>query len=417
MTMPRTGLAARRMAAGYTQETLAEALGGTVGTVGRWERGENIPGPLMQIRLAKLLGLTAKELVELLRPTALMTPVGGRRLSTAVEATMNRSVHIGQPVYGVHDSVPLLRRVLDAFDLPEDASTRSLIELSADVARANELRLEARYEALAGVLPGLLGELARASQLAGDGSSRRQVAALRALAFRAADGIAFKFGYLDFSARLVDLMRQSAAQADDPLLVAAAEYVRTETFFANGDLGTAVRALVKAADEVSRIKHKDPHLVAAYGSLHMRAAVVAGRIGDGGTAEGHLREARRAAEVVTEGVYRGTAFGPHSVRIHELAVAAELGDPAGIERAATWHPPNDVRAERRSGYYIDLGGLQLELGHLDDAHECIEMAREAAPQHTREHPRVKRSLATLLQRRPGNTRVVELAAWAGARGI
>ncbi|WP_157529043.1 hypothetical protein [Nocardia sp. NRRL S-836] len=237
------------------------------------------------------------------------------------------------------------------------------------------------------------------------------------MAIRAADSVAFKFGYLDLSARLVDLIRHSAAEADDPLLVAAAEYVRTETFFADGDLGSTGRALLKAADEVGRLRNGDPHTAAAYRSLHMRAAVVAGRTSASSAAAEHLREARRAAEAAQERIYRGTAFGSHSMRIHELAVAAELGDPAGIERAATWHPPNEVRAERRSHYFIDLGSAQLDLGRLDDAHESIELARDAAPQHAREHPRAKRALAALLRRRPGNSRVVELAAWAGARGI
>jgi hypothetical protein len=212
-------------------------------------------------------------------------------------------------------------------------------------------------------------------------------------------------------------MRQSAAAANDSLLVAAAEYVRTETFFANGDLSTGGRALVRAADQVALSTKDAPNVAATYGSLHMRAAVVAGRIGDGRAAADHLHEARRAAEKVREGVYHGTAFGPHSIRIHELAVAAELRDPAGVEQASTWHPPSDLPAERRSHYYIDLGRAQLDLGRHDDAYVSVEMAREAAPQHTREHPQVKSTMGALLQLRPGNSRVVELAAWAGARAI
>lgn len=414
------GLAARRLALGYTQERLAELVGVSVGTIGRWERGETKTlTPTVQPRLAKALRLqTVQELLDLLHPQALVFAVPatgdvGKTRSSPASASIRHRGDLDR----VHAAVPLLRRVLDAFDLPDDGPTRSMKEIGADVVRVNEHRLEARYGVLADCLPDLLAELARASQLIEDGQQHEQAAALRALAFRAADGIAFKFGYLDLSARLIDLMRQSAAAANDSLLVAAAEYVRTETFFANGDLSTGGRALVRAADQVALSKQDAPNVAATYGSLHMRAAVVAGRIGDGRAAADHLREARRAAEKVREGVYHGTAFGPHSIRIHELAVAAELRDPAGVERASMWHPPSELAAERRSHYYIDLGRAQLDLGRHDDAYVSVEMAREAAPQHTREHPQVKSTVGALLQLRPGNSRVVELAAWAGARAI
>ncbi|KOV83119.1 helix-turn-helix transcriptional regulator [Nocardia sp. NRRL S-836] len=68
MATPRKALAARRKAAGYTQEQLAELLGVSVGTIGRWERGENVPEPLLQPRLAKAIGLTTKEAADLLLP-------------------------------------------------------------------------------------------------------------------------------------------------------------------------------------------------------------------------------------------------------------------------------------------------------------------------------------------------------------
>ncbi|MDI5982166.1 hypothetical protein [Amycolatopsis magusensis] len=62
--------------------------------------------------------------------------------------------------------------------------------------------------------------------------------------------MAFKFGYLNLSARVIDLMRSAAQLAEDPLLLAAVAYVRTETFFASGDLDIAARALELAADRV-----------------------------------------------------------------------------------------------------------------------------------------------------------------------
>ncbi|SER92306.1 hypothetical protein SAMN04487818_10679 [Actinokineospora terrae] len=234
------------------------------------------------------------------------------------------------------------------------------------------------------------------------------------LALRAADGVAFKFGYLDLSARLIDLMRTAAQCAEDPLLVAAVAYVRTETFFASGDLGTAARALEHALDRVPLLDSAAAH--ASLGALHMRAAVVAGRAGKADRAADHLREARRAASVVPEGVYLGTAFGPDSLRIHELAVAVELREPTRIERAAGWLPPETLPAERRSHYFIDLARAQLMLGRHEDAYLCLLAARQAAPEHTRAHPQVRQTLSTLLRTHSAaGSGLIDLAAWARAR--
>ncbi|MEV6904278.1 hypothetical protein [Amycolatopsis sp. NPDC051372] len=82
-------------------------------------------------------------------------------------------------------------------------------------------------------------------------------------------------------------------------------------------------------------------------------------------------------------MYYDTAFGPASVRIHELAVAAELRDPLGIEQAAAWHPPATLPAGRRSHYCIELASAQLSLGGHEDAYLPLQGARRVAPEHTR----------------------------------
>ncbi|QFZ23164.1 helix-turn-helix domain-containing protein [Saccharothrix syringae] len=315
----------------------------------------------------------------------------------------------------VHVAIPRLRRALDILDLPDDGPTRSLAELRADVALMNEHRLEARYGELVRHLPGLIGELARARQLLA-ADDRRQAASLLTLALRAADGVAYKYRYFDLSARLIDLMRTTAQESEDPLLPAAVSYVRTETFFASGDLHAAARALDLAADQIPTRNLKQAPTAAAFGALHMRAAVVAARAGKADIAADHLLTARYAIHAAPEGVYHGTAFGPASLRIHELAVAAELRDPAGIQRAATWQPPRELPAERRSHYYIDLARAQLDLGHHEDAYVCLQAARQAAPEHTRAHPQVRQALSVLLRTHPSlSTGLLDLAAWAGAR--
>jgi transcriptional regulator with XRE-family HTH domain len=86
MATPRKGLAARRGARGFSQERLAELLGVTSGTVGRWERGESTPEPLMQPRLAKQLGVTVNELIDLLHPPVHVSAGGTRDVTGAWRA-------------------------------------------------------------------------------------------------------------------------------------------------------------------------------------------------------------------------------------------------------------------------------------------------------------------------------------------
>jgi tetratricopeptide (TPR) repeat protein/transcriptional regulator with XRE-family HTH domain len=62
----RRGLARRRKAVGLTQEQLAEQLGVERTTVVRWERGQTQPVPWLRPKLAKVLGIPADRLEELL---------------------------------------------------------------------------------------------------------------------------------------------------------------------------------------------------------------------------------------------------------------------------------------------------------------------------------------------------------------
>lgn len=55
-------LARRRLTIGYTQERLAEILGVSLSTVGRWERGVQVPQPWQRPDLAKVLGVTLEHL-------------------------------------------------------------------------------------------------------------------------------------------------------------------------------------------------------------------------------------------------------------------------------------------------------------------------------------------------------------------
>lgn len=313
----------------------------------------------------------------------------------------------------VHDAIPALRKVIAAYDVPDDGPVRSLSALRAAVTGAVQKRLGAQYVLLSQTLPGLLSELIRGTHSA---ANPGDIAALLVAAYRASDAVAYKYGYLDLSARLIELMRQNSATAEDPLLSASTAYVRTEVFFAAHAYQAGLRAIESAIDRLPE-KAGRPRL-GVLGSLHMRAAVIAARAANADAAMTHLGEARRLGDLVDEDIYYGTAFGPCSVRVHEVSVALGLGDhhlQRALALVGSWSPPQEMPAERKSGFFIDLARAQLWAGQKDAAFESLKRARRIAPQHTREHPWVREDAETLLRlHRASSENLIAFAEWAGA---
>ncbi|MCX5048459.1 MULTISPECIES: helix-turn-helix domain-containing protein [unclassified Streptomyces] len=370
-----------------TQQQLADAACVALGTIRKIERGERGATDVTLEALAAALGID---------PSRLLVARG--------------------PVHTrVREAMPELSAAIATYDVPEDGPTRSLDVLRTAVAEAARWRLAAQYTRIVRELPDLLIELARAYHQASVGE-KHELAALLVTAYRAADAVAFKFGALDLSARLVELMRWAARDADDPLLVASVAYVRTETFFAARTHSAGLRALEEAI--ASTPVPNTASSIAARGSLHMRAAVIAGRARDATASETHLSEARSLSAQVSESIYLGTAFGPDSVRIHEVSVAVSLGDDQvarALAVARDWMPPAELPAERRSGFYIELARAQLWSGLADHAFESLKVARQIAPQHTREHPWVREDAATLRRlKRAASETLTNFAEWCAA---
>jgi DNA-binding XRE family transcriptional regulator len=394
MSTRRWALAARRVVMGHTQESLADQLGVERSTIVRWERGSSTPQPWCRPMLATALAISTDDLAALLSGDAMPTSVRFERDAVLAQ-------------------LPALRRVIDAHDLPTDGPVRSLAELQKAVNSAINNRLQSKYAVLALELPTLLSELTRAFQLH-TGTPREDAVRLLVQAYRAADAIADKFGYHDLSARIIGLMRWAADESGDELLIATAAYVRTETFFANGDLATGRRALQQAADRL--VLDGGNNAAATYGALHMRAAVIAARAGQAAAAEDHLRESARVARNVKDGIYFGTAFGPASVRIHQLSLAVELGNSdAAIRIAAGREPPATVPAERRSHFYVDLSRAYLQTAQDSEALQALFTARAAAPEHIRSHPHVRDAVDDLLRNKKApNQLLVDFERWLHA---
>ncbi|MCZ7462040.1 helix-turn-helix domain-containing protein [Streptomyces sp. WMMC940] len=377
-------IAATRQSRRMTQADLARAAFVSLAMIKAIERGARTPSDATLDAIAGALG------------------VDSSRLVTGHSGTERR----------VHAALPELSAVLAAYDIPLGPPTRTTAELRHDVERAEAWRLAAQYSRIAERVPALLADTLRQLHT----SHAPDAARLVVSAARTADAVAYKYGAHDLSARLIDVMRWAAAQAEDALLSSTAAYVRTETFFAAQAHEAGLRALEAAVDAAP--SPDDAHGFAVRGALHMRAAVIAGRAGDDSAADLHLTEAKQFGDRVQEDIYQGTAFGPDSVRMHEVSVAVSLGQDhvsRALEVAQDWKPSQDLPAERCSGFYIELARAQLWSGLADDAFESLKVARHIAPQHTREHPWAKHDAATLRRlKRADAESLTSFAEWIGA---
>lgn len=379
-------IAYQRRLARLTQNELAGAAGLAIGTLRKLEQGERGASDSVIDAIAAALGIDPGQLLQ------------------QHDRAADR----------IHQAMPGLSAVIATYDMPEDGPVRPLQDLRTAVEEAVSWRVAAQYTLISRRLPDLLAELSRAL-ISARGRERQDVADLLASAYRTADAVAYKYGARDLSARLVDLMRWAAEQSENELQVAAAAYVRTETYFAARAHAAGLRVLEAAIDAAPG------SATAARGALHMRAAVIAARATNPDSAHLHMAEARRLGDLVEEGVYEGTAFGPSSVRIHEVSVAVSLGNEYlqdALDVALEWKPPSEeVPAERRSGFYIEVARAQLWGGQREDAFESLKVARRIAPQHVREHAWVREDAATLRRlQRADREELSSFAAWCHASG-
>ncbi|MFE0605227.1 helix-turn-helix domain-containing protein [Streptomyces sp. NPDC058892] len=379
-------IAARRRARRMTQADLARASHVSLPMIKGCERGVRNPGPSTLEAIASALGVDAS------------------RLDPAYVGTSRR----------VHAALPAISAAIAGYEFAVDPPLRPPAKLRDDITAAVGWRLAAQYGLIAAQAPQLLGD-ALAYLHSSPAAHRHEAAHLVVAAARAADATAYKYGAHDLSARLIDVMRWAAGQAGDPVLNASVAYVRAEVFLATRAHRVGHLMLEQALDSCP--SPNTARSAAALGALHMRTAVVAARAGSADAAYDHLNEARTLAEGLSEDIYLGTAFGPSSVRIHEVAVAVSLGGHhigRALDIARGWSPGGEIPAERRSGFWIEVARAHLWSGKTTEAFLSLKEARRQAPQHVREHPWAREDIATLRRLKRSDPSLTSYAEWIGA---
>ncbi|MEU4541988.1 helix-turn-helix domain-containing protein [Nonomuraea dietziae] len=389
--------------------------------------GEPIGARIAHVR--KLRGLTQNELAQRVPCSkSLIAQVerGHKPATPSLVAAVARAVNVdvteltGQPYRGrtartdrIHATVSELRQALVYGDVPPDLETpaRNLEDLETEVIRIGKLRQAAQYVELGTVLPGLIQELTYSVHEL-SGPQRARAFGLLSHAFSAADSMVYKLGYLDLFHVAVQRMTWAAEHADDAMLKPVSDVRRSMAFMATGAWDGGLRLLDRTSRRLEDGQRTgNSTALSVYGTVQLRAAILAARGNRSSAAWAYMQEANETAKRLQRDTNDyGLFFGPSNVAIHDVAVAVELGDAdEAIRRGATLTLAATVPAERASHHYIDLSRAWLWAGKRDKALGCVLTAETIAPQRTRYHPMARETVGRLLdvQRRiPENLRGV-----------
>lgn len=353
---------------------------------------------LTQQALADLSGVSKSAITKLERNVLTLTPHMAAKFGRAMGVSVASIV--GQPYTDElrADDLDILirpiREALDVYDLGADPEidARSPHILAAQAERLCSAVRAGEIKSAASDVAGLIQEATSAAHEAGVREGWLTLASL----YRTAYDVAAKLGFPDLAALALARLDWAAQKASCAVLGGMYQYLRALTYLREGQYRTGNRLIELG---LNTLQQADPtqerHVVT--GQLHLGAAVMAGRAHDGDTAQDHLASAEQIARKTGEAVQvHWLAFGPTNVRVHRVAVLAELDQYGEAVEASTGITiPGDWPKSRSSHHFAELARAQLATRDLDGAFQNLLKARRTAPQQAKYHPTVRETYAGL----------------------
>jgi transcriptional regulator with XRE-family HTH domain len=323
-----------------------------------------------------------------------------------------------------HAAIPDLRLALQQATMPGGAILLGHHEpwplpvLAGKVAYAEELRQDAEFSMLGGILPQIITDLV--FHTSDDGVNARDAAEeLMLRACHMARVTANLLGHHDLGWTAVQRELIAADRVGAPELVAASAWDLCGVWLHEAALDSAKSAALAALDDIDQhMSSGDARLQALWGALHLRAAVAYSRLLDSGEAEGHLGEAERiATRLPVKGNVFQTQFNRVNTRIHAMEISLELGRPrdavSRIERVSV----AEITSGERQAHYWTCRAAGMAMNRKDDkAVDALLTADRIAPQHVRNRPLV-RNLVRDLRSNGRHSRGREMRALATRMGL
>jgi hypothetical protein len=212
---------------------------------------------------------------------------------------------------------------------------------------------------------------------------------------------------------------QAARTLGQPLLVGATAYRLANVFLTSRPTDAKEVALSAASGLESHLDASATEL-AMWGGLLLTAAIAATREGNGAEAWELIGQAKAAArQIGRDHVDLHTIFGPTSVAIQAVQVAAELGDGREVLRRAQLVEPAALPpylVERRSHFLIDVARGHASRADDGAAVATLLEAERLGPEEVRYNP-VACELVTALLKRERRAATPDLRSLSARVGV
>ncbi|WP_431935673.1 helix-turn-helix domain-containing protein [Micromonospora sp. RP3T] len=316
------------------------------------------------------------------------------------------------------EGVERIRAALSTYEiaLQRPASRRPVVpadRMAREVAHAWSTFQRARYPQVVDLLPQVVADAQR-THVHDPGGGRGPLVE----AYRVTAALLVKLGAPDVAWLAVD--RAMSAATGDRVLVAATAVQLGQVLRASSRARTAKAVMLAAAYRIVPpvVEFGDAAELSLCGTLLAQGALAAARDGDGRAAVELVDEAAEMAARVGDGHdHHRTGFGPTTVELARIAVAAERGDAADAvarhERVITRDGWRWLTAEHRAAYLMDVARAYLQTGDPVGAGQLVVEVDRVAPAEIRHRPDGRDVLARVVRDPRAPAMLVHLAAALG----
>ena len=351
---------------------------------------------ISQIALAELVGKTESwiEKIEAGRANLQMLPNIARLAEvldiSPFELLPDDIVQVDAATRG--RSVPALRKQLLSYRfvnpryLNTDVAPLAVPALTEAVAGAWAGYQASRFGFVIAELHRLL-PLALATVAAEQGRTGEVAATVQmAYLYQLASCVLTKVGEQDLAFTCADRGEQLVQETPDLAARVSVQRTIAHALFSNAQYDDAQAVIEQTLISATGSAEQTPQLLSAVGTTHLVGAMVSARTKDRSGAQRHLAQAQRAgAALGRDANYLWTAFGPTNVAIHQVAVAAELGDFQVAADLGQRVDPSPLPMERQVRHGLEVARALHFRRQQPDALGLVLDAERRAPEQVRRH--------------------------------